>query len=106
MDNLVRVLTTLQSRADSKKSTSQYSWDAISGMMQNITGQKVDYDSFKAAFDSNPELKGLIDNFDDDGIVIKTKEKVKPTVQGQPTDTGAINASAKRAAANTLKRPG
>ena len=57
--------------------TAQFSWPAISKLIQNMTGQTVDYDSFKIEFDSNPELKNLIDNFDENGITLKTKAKKK-----------------------------
>ena len=45
-DDLIRTLRTLQARADSKKSSAQFSWDAISRMLQNVSGQEIDYDLF------------------------------------------------------------
>ena len=103
-DDLVRVLSNLQSRANSKKTTAKYSWDAVSRMMQNVTGQKIDYDLFKRQFDTNPSIKNLVTRFDGMGIEIKTKEKERPTEFGKKPeiDTGAAN----RAAANVLQQPG
>lgn len=74
-------------------------------MMQNATGQEADYDSFKAQFDSNPQMKNLVDKFDENGITIKTKRKA-----GEPTQLAAkkekakanVAASAKRAAAKMV----
>ena len=75
-------------------------------MAQNVTGQNLDYDSFKAQFDTNPQLKSIVDRFDDNGITIKTKNKAEPeSIPGQKK-TSSIEASAKRAAAKTLKQPG
>ena len=73
-------------------------------MMQNVSGLDVDYDAFKAQFDTNPNLKGLVDNFDENGITIKTKaKKLEP---GQPSDKqkamANVKSSAKRAAAKMV----
>ncbi len=73
-------------------------------MAKNLTGQPIDYESFKAEFDSNPALKNLIHRFDGRGIVIKTKAKEKDLVSNKPVSNG--NAEAQRAASSTLKRPG
>lgn len=103
---MFRALTNLQQSADSKKTAAPYTWDAVSNMMKNVTGQKVDYDSFKKLIDSGSRIKDLVDNFDERGLVLKTDVKLKPKVQVQKTSTSGIDASAKRAAANTLSRPG
>jgi len=72
--------------------------------MQNTTGQDVDYDAFKAQYDSNPQMSNLIDNFDENGIVIKTKAKEQePGVAADKAKAKtAVNASAKRAAAKMI----
>jgi hypothetical protein len=73
-------------------------------MMRNVSGQEIDYESFKAEFDANPQLKNLVDRFDGKGIVIKTKEKNMPSQSGQPPKTD--NAAIQRAANNILQQPG
>lgn len=85
-------------------STAQFSWPAISKIMQNMTGQTVDYDSFKVQFDANPELKNLIDNFDENGIVIKTKAKKQEPGKVADKDKAMNNvkSAAKRAAAKMI----
>lgn len=73
--------------------------------MQKMTGQEIDYDAFKSEFDKNPQLKDLIDKFDENGITIKTKNKAQ-----EPTELAAkkekaknnVAASAKRAAAKMI----
>jgi hypothetical protein len=84
--------------------TAQFSWPAISKLIQNMTGQTVDYDSFKIEFDSNTELKSLIDNFDENGITLKTKAKKKEpgTVSDKAKSQAAVNTAAKRAAAKMI----
>ena len=103
-DDLIRVLSNLQSRANSKKTTAKFSWDAISSMMQNVTGQKIDYDLFKLQFDSNPGVKKLVNRFDGKGVEIKTKEKERPTEFGKKPEIDTVAAS--RAAGNVLQQPG
>jgi|694.fasta_scaffold00357_40 hypothetical protein len=102
--DLVRVLSSLQHRANSKKATSKFSWDAISKIYQNVTGQDLDYDTFKMIFDKDPNVKNLVQNFSSYGITIKTKEKEPPTELGQKPQTN--NADAVRAANNVLQQPG
>lgn len=103
-DDLIRVLSNLQNRANSKKSTAKYSWEAISSMMQNINGQEIDYDLFKMEFDKNPQVKKLVNRFDAQGIEIKTREKSPPTEFGQKP--GIDMSAAKSAAKNVMSQPG
>jgi hypothetical protein len=72
-------------------------------MLQNVTGQRVDYETFKAEFDAGGPLRDIVDKFDAKGVTVKTKEKEEPAGK---SDSGksAVNSMAKRAAANTLKR--
>lgn len=76
----------------------------MSKMMQNITGQEINYDAFKSEFDTNPQLKGLVDKFDENGITIKTKNKVEEPgkVGDKEKAKTAVNAAAKRAAAKMV----
>ena len=103
-DDLIRVLSNLQARANSKRTTSSYSWASVSRMMQNVSGQEIDYDLFKRQFDANPQLKTLVDRFDGKGITIKTKEKEKPTEFGKKP--GIDKSAANRAADKVLQQPG
>jgi hypothetical protein len=72
--------------------------------MQNISGQQINYDAFKKEFDSNPALSSLVDRFDDDGVVLKTKNKALKSPVEKTKGTTDIKGSAKRAAANILKK--
>jgi hypothetical protein len=75
-------------------------------MLQNVGGQALDYDAFKSAFDSNPSFQQLVDKFDDDGITVKTKNKMEPPgVPGNKDKSkAAVNSSAKRAAGKLLNK--
>ncbi len=73
-------------------------------MLQNISGQEMDYDLFKTEFDKNPAIKNLVDRFDGNGVVIKTKEKNQPTELGQKPKPN--NSAALRAADKIIQQPG
>lgn len=100
-DPFKQVLVTLQRRADSKRQPAEYSWEALNHILQNVQGNSVDYDAFKAQYDADPTLKDFIDNFDADGITLKTN---RSSTEQPVADKGTsdINTSAKRAAAKQL----
>lgn len=102
---MIRILNVLKSRSDSKGVPGQYSWDAISNMLRNMSGSQMDYETFKAQFDKLPQLKNIVDRFDGAGITLKTKEKPEAT-RSQPKNQSTINSTASRAAAKTLQQPG
>jgi hypothetical protein len=102
--DLIRVLSNLKHRADSKKTTSSFSWTAISKIYQNISGQELDYDSFKSQFDSDAKIKNLIKSFNRYGVVLNTDEQEMPTEFGQKPKSN--NAGALRAADKILQQPG
>lgn len=72
-DNLVLLLRNMVQQANSQKQPSYLSWNALGNLMQNIDGQPISYDGFKAAYDSNPDLfKNLVHNYDARGVTLKT----------------------------------
>ena len=44
-------------------------------MLQNVSGTQMDYETFKAQFDTIPQLKNIVTQFDGRGLTLKTKEK-------------------------------
>ena len=64
----------------------------------------MDYDLFKLEFDNNPQLKTLVQSFNAQGVVIKTKEKNQPTEFGKKPSSN--NSAAVRAADKVLQQPG
>ena len=73
-------------------------------MLQNVSGTQMDYETFKKEFDSLPQLKNIVAQFDGRGLTLKTKEKPEAT-RSNKNATG-IDAAASRAAAKSLKQPG
>jgi len=97
-------MTTLQGRANSKGTPASFSWDAMSRMAQNSSGNMIDYETFKAEYDANPMIQDVVQSFNDRGIVLKTKNKADMPLVGQEKKTGAVDAMAKRATAKAINR--
>jgi hypothetical protein len=76
----------------------------MSNMLSNVSGIQMDYDTFKKQFDTIPQLKNIVAQFDGRGLTLKTKEK--PEATRSDKNAGSNDAAASRAAAKTLKQPG
>ena len=68
-------------------------------MLHNISGTKMDYETFKAEFDQVPQLKNIVDRFDGQGIVLKTKEK--PEATRSDKSAGSLDKDLKSTLLNT-----
>jgi hypothetical protein len=101
---LVRILSNLKGRADSQSASAQFSWNAISNMLQNLGGSALNYDIFKSEFDTNPQFKELVKRFDAQGVVLNTEKELPKPGQGGDKDAALANvkSSAKRAASKMV----
>jgi len=52
----------------------------LNKLMQNVEGEQFDYGSFKAAYDTDPRIKTMVNNFNETGIEPKTAN----TIEDQP----------------------
>jgi hypothetical protein len=64
--------------------------------MQNTGSQQFNYDSFKAAYDSDPKIKAIIKDFDQNTITLKTSEMDDLTTS-KPKSKNKVSQMAKRA---------
>ena len=53
----------------------------LNKIMANIGGEQFDYGTFKAAYDTDPRIKTMVQNFSQDGVEPKTQQTI---------DTGAV----------------
>ena len=88
--DLVLVLRNMMGRANTGKSTKEkasmvLNYDALSNIMKNMGYGAIDYDAFAKMYDSNPDLKSVVANFDADKVVLNTD--VKAPDQNEPVDT-------------------
>ena len=65
--------------------------------MQNVGGESFDYDSFKAAYDSDARVKTMVDNFNEIGVVPKTDTKNKSDIPQSDAEGDSVSKMAKRA---------
>ena len=64
--------------------------------MQNAGKQQFTYDSFKAVYDSDPKIKAIVKDFDQETITLKTSEldDINPSRSGS---ADKVSQMAKRA---------
>jgi len=98
------VLLTLQTRSNAKHTNGHYSWGAISQLVQRLTGQAFNYETFQANYDSNPALQNIVADFNDQGVTLNVNKKDHDQSIEPDQSNPGIDASAKQAAKNTLQR--
>ena len=97
---LVQVLRTIISSADDQNLSVFLHFDTppkkenikqdaknldLNKLMQNVGGEQFDYGTFKAAYDSDPRVKTMVNNFSKAGIEPKTANMIDDQEQ---QDTG------------------
>ena len=70
----------------------------LNKIMQNVGGEQFDYETFKAAYDTDARVKTMVANFSEKGIEPKTKETPSdsPVASGE-ADPNAVSSMAKSA---------
>jgi len=110
---LVQVLRTIIGDADQKGVTVFLHFDKpkadairqgsknldLNKLMQNVGAETFDYNSFKAAYDTDPRVKAMVSNFSQEGIEPKTAKQEKSDVPQADSQTGGdtVDQMAKRA---------
>ena len=65
--------------------------------MKHAGREQFDYRTFKAAYDSDPRLKSMIKNFNQDGITLKTDVDNDTTAPQEDPGNAKVSQMAKRA---------
>jgi len=68
----------------------------INDIMEKMGLPQFTYDSFKAAYDADPQIQEIVDNFSSEGIEINAEEKDDGVVD-KDTDSNAVSKMAKAA---------
>lgn len=71
-DDLVTVLRNLVGRSNEKRTASKISYPAISSLLSNLGYGSITYEEFRKAYESSEELKQVIQNYNEEGITLKT----------------------------------
>ena len=69
----------------------------LNKLMQNVGAEAFDYGTFKAAYDTDPRVKAMVQNFNEKGIEPKTKQQATDTPQGDTTGNNTVANMAKSA---------
>jgi hypothetical protein len=107
IDKFIVLLKNLIGRAASKKTPSQMNWNAISHLSRaNGFEFGADYETFKAMYDANPTLQGLVKNFNADGIQLNVPgapDAEQPKQDGEDSQE-KVNQTAAAAAEKNLSK--
>ena len=69
----------------------------LNKVMQNMGGESFVYETFKNAYDSDPRVKGMIKDFSEAGITLKTKEDIETGATSSADGADTVSQMAKRA---------
>lgn len=95
IDKLINVLKNIIGRSSSKKSPAKMNWAGLNQMVgANGFELAMDYENFKAMYDSNPGLQSLIKNFNDSGIELNVPGAPESQPKSDGTDTAQDSQSA------------
>ena len=67
-DKFILVLKNFIGRAASKKAPAKLNWPTLNSLLHKVGEEAMDYESFKAMYDSSPAIQALVANFSADGI--------------------------------------
>lgn len=95
------LLRNIIAQANSQNQTSYLSWSALHNLQQNVNSTRFTYDSFKEFHDNSPLIQNLVQNFDANGVELKTN-KASPTASGKEVETN-IERMAKNATNRRMK---
>lgn len=65
--------------------------------MKNMGSEQFDYETFKLAYDSDPRIKPLVKNFDQEGITLSTDVEAEEQPQQGTVSNDSVSQMAKRA---------
>jgi hypothetical protein len=75
VDDLETILRNLVGRGDSKHAPQSLTWPALGNMLKNMGYGGLTYDQFAKVYDENPQIQPLIRDYNDQGLVLGTKEE-------------------------------
>ena len=89
VDDLTTILRGLVGRGDAKHAPQQLAYPALSNMLANIGYGTMGFDQFSRVYDENPQVQELVADFDENGIVLGTKDKSEQGMDQMATGMGA-----------------
>lgn len=106
VDKFVMILRNFIGRAASKKQPAKLNWAGLQKIASDAGFEMgADYETFKAMYDSNPAIQGLVKNFNADGIELNvpgTDKDTETPVKSGETSQDAVDKMAASAAPQQL----
>lgn len=106
VDKFVMILRNFIGRASSKKQPAKLNWAGLQKIAADAGFEMgADYETFKAMYDSNPAIQGLVRNFNADGIELNvpgTDKDTETPVKSGETSQDAVDKMAASAAPKQL----
>lgn len=106
MDKFVMILRNFIGRASSKKQPAKLNWSGLQKIAADAGFEMgADYETFKAMYDSNPAIQGLVRNFNADGVELNvpgTDKDTETPVKSGETSQDAVDKMAASAAPQQL----
>lgn len=106
IDKFVMILRNFIGRASSKKQPAKLNWAGLQKIATDAGFEMgADYETFKAMYDSNPAIQGLVRNFNADGIELNvpgTDKDTETPVKSGETSQDAVDKMAASAAPKQL----
>ena len=104
-DDFITILRNYRGRAASKKIPAKYNWATI----EKITKSRIDYETFKKLYDTNPDLQAIVRDFNERGIELDVPgaESKSPAASGAESpqaSQAAVDQAAASAAPNQLAK--
>lgn len=101
------LLKNLIGRSGSKKQPANLNWASVNQMLQSTGQGQIDYDGFKAMYDTSPLIQKLVANFNAQGIQLNVpgtnRDKMEPGAAATDVDKSKENVN-KVAAANAMNQ--
>ena len=103
-NELVLIFKNIIGRASSQKAPAKFNWAAINNMLKSAGKEEIDYEAFKAIYDSSPLVQNMVQNFNADGIEFKVPgaPSSQEPDQGAETSQDAVDKIAASAAPKQL----
>ena len=91
LDKFIVVIKNCIGRHASKKAAAKLNWNALDRITRSSGIETMaDYETFKAMYDSSPQLQSMIKNFNADGIELNVPGA--PDADKEPTQDGETSA--------------
>ena len=103
-NDLVLLFRNQVQRANAEGAPAELSYQAITNLMKASGHGAFDYGVFKSMYDTSPDIKAVVKNFNQDGVVLNTQMQKDPDGTVDDVDSSPTNNIEKMAKRATKRR--